>query len=194
MNGFLKRSNSMNRKWKNPGQHTEYKGLYNSWCDMKRRAGNKGGKWPSYSDVTICERWNSYDNFFEDMAPTWFKGAALDKDIIKPGNRVYCPEYCKWVDKVENNREALSRIFSEKKNYYWQGKKMPEELRKKLSLVQKGRYAKGKKVKCIETEEIFESCKQAEIHYNLPTGSVNRCANPKSEQKSSGGYHWSYIE
>lgn len=102
------------RKWKSPGgtPNNQYRPFYDSWKCMIRRAGNKDGKSPTYIDVTVCERWLSYDNFFEDMVDTWEPGLCLDKDIIKPGNREYCKEYCKWVSKTENAEEVNNRFHS----------------------------------------------------------------------------------
>lgn len=153
------------KKWNHPGaNHTsEFRGFYDSWCKMLRRVGNRDGKHNTYLDVTVCERWLSYDNFFEDMYNTWFKGATLDKDSILPGNRVYCKEYCKWLTKSENSIEVNSRINS-------------------------------KKVKCIETGKIYNSCNEASVMLKLKKDAVRSAANPKHNQKTAGGYHFEYVE
>ena len=104
----------MKKKWKNPGRRTEYDGLYQSWKCMLQRAGNKCGNSPTYSDVTVDPRWLSYDNFFEDMSDTWWESATLDKDIIKPGNRIYCPGLCKWVSRSDNSKEMHIRYSGDK--------------------------------------------------------------------------------
>lgn len=155
-----------NIKWKNPGASvsSEYKGLYDSWHLMHQRACNMSGINPTYSDVTVCDRWKSYDNFFEDMADTWFKGATLDKDSILPGNRVYCKEYCKWVNRSENSKEVYLRLGN----------------------------PSVKKVQCIETGEIFNSAKEASKKYN--GACIKNAANPNHQQRTAGGYHWKYLE
>lgn len=170
------------KKWKNPGRNSEYDGLYLTWMHILQRAGNKDGQHPTYADVSVCERWQSYDNFFEDMSDTWYKGATIDKDSIKPGNRIYCPEYCKWVSRSENSKEAINRNGNPMRN---------PEVSVKFS---GGNNGMSRCVKCIETDEVFESCRDADRKYSLPVRAVCRAANPKHPQKTAGGYHWKYIE
>lgn len=180
------------KKWENPGSKTKdkYHGIYNSWYVMLQRAGNKDGRNPTYADVSVCERWLSYDNFFQDMSDTWWDGATLDKDIIKPGNRVYCKEYCKWVPRSENIKERNERDGNPMKN---------PEARKKLSKALTGKRCgilnvNSKKVKCIETGVIYYSTLEAERELHLPKTTVSNAANPKSLNKTAGGYHWVYVE
>lgn len=183
-----------NKKWKNPGAHTEYDGLYTSWHNMHQRAGNKDGKNPTYSDVTVCERWNSYDNFFDDMSSTWFNGATIDKDSIKPGNRVYCPEYCCWMTRSDNDKERNARLGNPMnapgaKERFLKSMKSFYESRKGTRNTHS-----FKKVKCVETGEIFECCVDAEKKYNTKKFAVSRAANPNEKQKTAAGYHWEYVE
>ena len=156
-------------KWKNPGsKHSdEYSGLYTSWINLFHRVNNPE-KYPTYSDVTVCERWFSYDNFFEDMADTWFKGASLDKDSIKPGNRVYCKEYCKWVNKSDNSRERINRCGN------------PNKIK-----------TRSKKVYCIETGEIFQSVKEASELKGFGASIIASVC--RGDRKSVNKYHFKYI-
>lgn len=168
------------KKWNRPGQRTEYEGLYWSWYRMHQRAGNKDGHNPTYADVTVCERWNSYDNFFDDMSNTWFKHAHLDKDIIKAGNRVYCKEYCKWVSKSENSKECIRRNGS--------AMKRPEVAAK----VSGANNIKSRRVKCVETGKIYESCGMAQKILKI-SSRIRNAANPEHPQKTAGGYRWEYV-
>lgn len=57
----------------------------------------------------------------------------------------------------------------------------------------------NRKVECIETGLKFNSCVEAEEYYNInsrkSTGSkVSNAANPNSNHRTAGGYHWKYIE
>lgn len=162
--------NKYNKKWKHPASHTEYGGLYYSWRNMLVRAHNKRGDRPTYSDVSVCDRWLNYDNFFEDMSSTWWAGATLDKDITKPGNRVYCPEYCKWVSKSENIADRNRRN------------------------IQKGAdNPNAKSYRCIETGEIVRDSRAYCKKYNLPKHAISDSANPKNGRKLANGYHWEYY-
>lgn len=58
-------------------------------------------KQPTYKDVTCCDEWLLYDNFYEWLHSQpnfdkWYKGErwAVDKDIFIKKNKVYSPEAC----------------------------------------------------------------------------------------------------
>lgn len=166
------------KKWKNPGSNlnSEYHGLYNSWRDMKYRAANHSGKYPSYSGVTVCKEWYDYDVFFEwAIKNGWKPGLTLDKDSIIPGNREYKPDACKWITRSENVKESLNRNGNPNLNKF------------------AGDHPTSKKVRCIENGLIYGSCRDAENKLDLVEGSVARVANPKASQKTSKGYHFEYI-
>lgn len=57
----------------------------------------------------------------------------------------------------------------------------------------------NRKVQCIETGLVFNSCAEAEEYYNIYSGKSTGCrvsnaANPNSNHRRAGGYHWKYIE
>ena len=73
--------------------------------------------------IKICEQWlvtnkvrtsiASYTplgflNFLEDMGPTWFPGATIDR-IDNDGD--YTLENCQWLTKSDNVRKALKRMI-----------------------------------------------------------------------------------
>lgn len=76
---------------------------YYTWHAMLSRCYNKKvkEKQPTYKDVTCCEEWLLYENFYEwlhsqENFDKWYnlERSALDKDIILKGNKVYSPENC----------------------------------------------------------------------------------------------------
>lgn len=113
------------------------------------------------------------------MHATWFKGAVLDKDSIKPGNREYCKEFCRWTTNSENVKEMRTRF-----------KSSPKKCKSNIVFDRES----IRRVRCIETKETFKFCRDAEKKYNLSKGSVSSAANPNSNQKTAGGYHWEYIK
>ena len=78
--------------------------LYNTWQSMRARCNNPNN--PAYHDyggrgVFVCDEWNDFWQFVEDMGPKPTPQHTLDKDIIKAGNLVYCKEFCCWATKAE---------------------------------------------------------------------------------------------
>lgn len=63
---------------------------------------NYGGR-----GITVCERWNSFDNFAADMGEPG-AGQWLDRIDVN-GN--YEPANCRWVDDMENGRNQRKTRF-----------------------------------------------------------------------------------
>lgn len=67
-------------------------------------------KEPAYENVTCCEEWLLFENFYEwlhsqENFEKWYKGKRwnVDKDILVKGNKVYSPETCCLVPTNVNN-------------------------------------------------------------------------------------------
>ena len=76
---------------------------YNKWQNMLQRCfDNKlKEKYPTYKDVTCCDRWLCFTNFLEDFEilkqeHNWNvdEKLNLDKDILHKGNKLYSLENC----------------------------------------------------------------------------------------------------
>ena len=72
---------------------------YVRWVGMLTRSYSSKYKeeYPTYKDVTVCEEWRRFSVFKGWMEEQDWQGKALDKDIIKPGNRQYSPETCCFI-------------------------------------------------------------------------------------------------
>ena len=70
------------------------------------------------------------------------------------------------------------------------GKKQPktQEQKEKMKL---GGNPNAKKVKCIDTGEIFSCAKEASLKYNVDNSTLSKCA--KGKIKSCAGLRWEYI-
>lgn len=87
---------------------------YNSWQSMLDRCTNKDRrtyKWYGAKGITVCDRWQSFDNFLADMGERP-KGTTLDR-IDTFGN--YEPSNCRWADKKtqSNNTSASVNVTVE---------------------------------------------------------------------------------
>lgn len=82
------------------------------WENLKQRSCEMGkdyltSRQKSYAGSTCCDEWKDYSVFYE-----WFEeqkasgrfqeGWELDKEVLKSGNKHYCPEYCCFIPKALN--------------------------------------------------------------------------------------------
>lgn len=89
---------------------------YERWASMLRRTSKPHIKrHPSYQGVSVCDAWLVFTTFKE-----WVKrqeslygkeqidARHLDKDILKPGNKVYSPENCCFV------LQSTNKLFTDR--------------------------------------------------------------------------------
>lgn len=72
---------------------------YVSWYSMKQRVTNPNHKYYDYyggRGIIIISRWDSFENFLEDMGPSG--GLTLDR---KDPNGNYEKDNCKWSTRAE---------------------------------------------------------------------------------------------
>lgn len=92
---------------------------YQSWCMMKSRCNNPNYthfKYYGARGITYCERWESYENFMEDMGERP-KGYTLDR-IDSEGN--YTPSNCKWStreNQADNRRNNVYLTYDNRTMY-----------------------------------------------------------------------------
>ena len=88
--------------------------LYSIWKNMRNRCSNPNREhYHNYGGrgIKVCERWQDFNLFVEDMYDTFEEGLSLDR-IDVDGN--YCPENCRWANIEEqsnNKRDSLKLMF-----------------------------------------------------------------------------------
>jgi hypothetical protein len=84
---------------------------YRMWTSMILRCFDKKYKIKAktYKDVTCCDEWLLYENFYEWLhsQDNFYKllnsDFSIDKDILIKGNKIYDPKKCCLVPRVVNN-------------------------------------------------------------------------------------------
>lgn len=89
-------------------KNKEEKAIYHVWRSMRKRCVNpkaKNFRYYGARGITICERWEKFENFLSDMGDRP-KGTSLER-IDNDGG--YCPANCKWATTEEQNRNKSNK-------------------------------------------------------------------------------------
>lgn len=87
-----------------------YSKIYRTWTAMKSRCKNPyDNNYKNYGmrGINYCERWEKFENFYEDMGELPFYDAQLDRIDNENG---YYKENCRWVTHKENSRNRRSTV------------------------------------------------------------------------------------
>ena len=85
---------------------------YNTWKGMHERCYDPKyqEKHQTYKGCTVCQLWNNYQEFAkwdnENYYEVGNERMALDKDILKKGNKVYSAETCVYVP------QSINKLFT----------------------------------------------------------------------------------
>lgn len=91
--------------------HSKRNPMYHVWKKMRQRCRNPNDeKYPRYGGrgIKVCDRWDVFENFLEDMGPTYKPGLTIDR---KNNDGNYEPDNCRWVPLLvqANNTSAVLR-------------------------------------------------------------------------------------
>lgn len=72
----------------------------------------RNSNWQDYGGrgITVCEQWNSFKSFIEDMGPRPARGWSLDRREVN-GN--YESSNCRWAtDEVQANNKRSNKLIT----------------------------------------------------------------------------------
>lgn len=72
---------------------------YQCWADMKTRCDNSSNKYYDYyggRGITYCDKWKTFEGFWEDMKDTYKDDLTLNR---RDNDGAYCKENCCWDTK-----------------------------------------------------------------------------------------------
>lgn len=95
--------------------------VYLRWVYMKSRC--RIDEKYIKNGIKVCERWQSFENFYSDMGDLPSEDHTLDR---KDGSKDYSPENCRWATYKEQNRNLKSNV--------WVGDKIVADIVKETGL------------------------------------------------------------
>lgn len=84
---------------------------YNVWLSMRQRCLNPKShayKWYGGRGIKICEEWDSFIKFWDDMKGTYKSNLSLDR---KDNSKGYSKENCHWVTMKEQNNNRRGNLL-----------------------------------------------------------------------------------
>ena len=84
--------------------------IWRIWHVMRWRCKSNDRKYYNGIGISVCERWNKFENFFQDMGYPPTDNHSIDR-INPTGN--YEPSNCRWATKYEQANNRRDSLFFE---------------------------------------------------------------------------------
>lgn len=85
--------------------------LYCIWKDMRKRCNNPNHQMYKHyggRGIFVCERWDDFKNFYDDMLNGYEKGLTLEREKV---DGEYGPSNCVWATTAVQSRNKRNNIF-----------------------------------------------------------------------------------
>lgn len=106
--GCIRKEKSRQKATKHGLSHNR---IYHTWISMRDRCNNPNKKeYHRYGGrgIRVCEKWDDFKNFYDDMFPSYQEGLELDR-IDYNGN--YEPGNCRWLTRTEQMNNVSTNII-----------------------------------------------------------------------------------
>ena len=146
-----------------------------------------------FSDAIKRYGWDQFEHIVIAKGLSKDKACALEQELISK----YKAQDRKFGYNITNggeffhHTEESKRLMSENRK----GKglhKFSEEHKQKMREHHRG-GSNSKKVRCVETNQVFESINAAARHINKNKKLISNCCNKVPHFNTAGGYHWEFI-
>lgn len=86
---------------------------YHTWKNMRARCNapcNQGSRFYQSKGITVCERWDNFENFYADMGKKPTTAHSIDR-INNDGN--YEPSNCRWANHTQQaNNKSNNKLLN----------------------------------------------------------------------------------
>ena len=84
--------------------------IYVAWKNIRARCEiptNNSFKYYGARGIKVCQRWQIFENFYEDMGPSWSEGMSIER---LDNDKDYKLSNCTWIPKKDQAKNRRTNI------------------------------------------------------------------------------------